>query len=94
MSEPSLREIELNGATYQMAPITLNDLVAIEEQGIEQETMAGIRYLLHLSLVKNQPQLTPEQVGELVTMDNINLVNEALVGSLTAEDDQGKVPTA
>ena len=67
MSEPSsgseatasLREIKLNGSTFKMAPITLNDLVAIEEQGIEQESMAGIRFLLHLSLVKHQPHLTP-----------------------------------
>ena len=83
------KEIKLDGETYTLSPITLNDLVALEEEKINQESMAGIRHLLYLSLTKNHPALTIETVGEMVTMENIGEINDALVGSL---DEIGDTP--
>ena len=88
------KEIKLDGETYTLSPITLNNLVELEEQKVDPESMSGIRYLLYLALVKDKPAMTPETVGELVTMENIGEINEALVGSLNeleGDTPKGKV---
>ena len=77
------RKIELGGAEYTISPITLNDLISIEDEGIEQDSMKGVRFLLYLSLVKKHPNMTQEKIGDLVTMENINDISDVLVGSLT-----------
>jgi len=90
-----LKEITLGGDQFQVSPITLNDLIALEEQKIDQESMTGIRFLLYLALVKNHPAMTPEKIGDLVTLQNIGEINEVLVGSLdkleAGEATKGKV---
>ena len=57
------KEIKLDGETYTLSPITLNNLVELEEQKVDPESMSGIRYLLYLALVKDKPSMTPEKVG-------------------------------
>jgi len=85
------KEITLGGDTFKVSPVTLNDLIAVEQQKIDQQSMTGIRYLLYLSLRKHHPAITPETVGELVTMQNIAEITEVLVGSLS-ELDEGATP--
>ena len=73
-----------------MSPITLNDLIAVEEQGLKQDSMQSVRYLLFRSLLKRHPDLVVEQVGEMVTLENIGEINDFLVGALSSTD--GETP--
>ncbi|GAA0703253.1 hypothetical protein GCM10008904_10160 [Paraclostridium ghonii] len=48
----------------------------------EDFSMEKIQMLLHVGLLKDDPELTFEEVGELVDMSNIKIVVEALTQAL------------
>ncbi|GAA0092896.1 hypothetical protein UT300009_29250 [Paraclostridium bifermentans] len=54
----------------------------------EDFAMEKIQMLLHVGLLKDDPELTFEEVGELVDMSNMKIVVEALTQALGGLQDQ------
>lgn len=78
---PKGKEITLaDGKVYHLSEINLNILADLEEEleytsrqelidKFETQGAKSIRVLLHILLKKNHPNLTKEDVGELVTLE-------------------------
>lgn len=68
----------------------LNALVALEEQGVdiaaisEGVKMSQVRGILWAGLIHEDKGLTLEDVGTMVTFDNINEVSEAIGKAFSA----------
>ena len=77
------REIELGGAKWILSPISLNDMIAIEDNDLDPDSLKAARYMLYLSLLKSHPQVTEEKAGDLMTAENMGEVTDLLVGSLS-----------
>ena len=79
MSVRIIKEIEIDGKTYKIAALNLNDLVELEEEWGEGNfekklaTMKGNRHVLWKSLKKCHPDITEAEVGELF---DISIINE------------------
>ena len=113
------REFKLNGTTYKITPITLNDLAAYEQyckdniresllamkdiskreiiqeiiaserEGIDIDkslgSMDGVRFLFWRSLKQNHEELSIEDAGALVSINNMDLISSMMMDS----DDKG-----
>lgn len=68
---------------------TLNSLVYAEENGVDIQTMGkegsiklkDLRTLLFAGLMHEDKELTVEAVGELIDMDNLSSITEALTSA-------------
>jgi hypothetical protein len=64
-----------DGQEYELAPMTLNVMMAVEEKFdksyfdlVNSRRLSHIRYIVWLRLKGKYPELTEEKVGELVTV--------------------------
>lgn len=78
-----------NGTPYLMRPLNLNMMAAVEEKFGEafpkllaSNRMAVIRHLLYLMLHEDNPSLTEDRVGQLVTIDIIGKVAEEITAQV------------
>lgn len=68
----------------------LNALVALEEQGVDIATisegvkMSQVRGILWAGLIHEDKELTIEEVGTMVTLENIQEVSEAVGKAFSA----------
>lgn len=77
-----------DGKEYKLPPIDMTTLANIEKTmgfglgqftaKIESETMTTLRALIHALLKENQPELTIEQTGRLVTLKEINQLSQTI----------------
>lgn len=74
-----------DGKEYELSPMTLNMLVAMEEEfNLSLSELLGsgkvkpIRSMLYLQLRGKYPELTIEKVGELVTMEVLSQIGSVI----------------
>ncbi len=65
-----------DGKEYELAPMTLNILVQVEDKFeksyfdlVNSRRLSHIRYIVYLRLKGKYPELTEEKIGELINMD-------------------------
>ena len=65
-----------DGNEYELAPVTLNLLMQVEEKFdksyfdlVNSRRVNHIRYIVYLRLKSKYPDITEEKVGELITVD-------------------------
>ena len=91
--EPALAPVNkitlADGKEYELSPLDLNMLVAIEEKfgGKPLETLgngklATARFVLYLRLKDKNPSLTEEAVGKLVTWGILTAIFTQLSGGI------------
>lgn len=67
---------------------TLNALAEVEDKGIDLTQLDGkvsiktLRTLLHAGLIHEDPELTEIELGNMITFDNIQPVQEALAAAM------------
>jgi len=74
-----------------LPPLTLNDLAELEEHFGDINTieaaigssMLQMRTLLWILCKREQPGITPEEVGALINVENMDTLNEAIQGVMT-----------
>jgi hypothetical protein len=85
------RKIELGGRTWNVKDFSLNDLCSAEEKLGEDSTqwagLKAVRYLVWLKLVKEEPEITEEEVGEMITVNDMDAVND-IIGLAPNEEEQ------
>jgi len=95
MSVRIIKEIEIDGETYKIAALNLNDMVDLEEEYGEDNlqkklsTMKGSRHILWKSLKKSHPDITEEKVGEMFDMSIIGELG-SLIESQSKNFPRGK----
>ena len=77
-----------DGKDYTLPPIDMTTLANIEKtmgfglgkftSKMENEPMTTLRALVYALLKENQPELTIEQTGHLVTLKEINILAETI----------------
>lgn len=77
-----------DGKEYTLSPINLNVLADIEtemgcslnelEKKFNKSQASSLRTLLYVLLKPNHPEITPEDVGKLVSVNLISEVSEAI----------------
>jgi len=76
------KKINIKGREFVLHPLTLNDFCELEaEFGEDWQNKAGMRFtrfMLWLRLRKSDPDLTLEQVGELIDETNFDMLDEIL----------------
>lgn len=72
----------LSGREWNIYDFTLNDLMEAEETlGVDSEQWVGmraIRFLTWLKLRKCEPDLTEEQVGDMVTISELDNLTDVI----------------
>ena len=82
----TLQKIKLaDGQEYELAPVTLNILVAIEDEFklplsevLASGKVAPIRFMLYLQLKGKYSELTLEKVGDLVNMEILSNIGSVI----------------
>ena len=87
--------LKLGEGEYELPPLTLNMLEKLENEfdcsttelaGLLEKKMAGtLKKLLNVMLRDNYPDMTPEHIGELVDIRNLEAVSTAVARILTSE---------
>ena len=80
------REFAINGGVWKLAPVTLNDLIAVEQKSLKPESLEGVRFMVYRSLINSHPDMTLEKVGNMITMDNVSEITDILVGPSDKKD--------
>jgi len=78
-----------DGKEYELCPINTNILVEVEDKFnmplaelLQQGRISPIRYLVFLQIHRNHPEMTEEQVGELMSLEVLEDMRKILgVGS-------------
>lgn len=84
MANKERGEVTLNLDKERTLKFTLNSLVYAEENGVNIQNMGDnvklkdLRTLLYAGLMHEDKKLTPEAVGELIDVQNISVISEAL----------------
>jgi len=81
LTQPKGTVINLGGKDYELPPFNLNTMVELEDQfncsienikeAMESRRAGTIKKLLIVFLCPHYPELTPEKIGELVTLTNL-----------------------
>lgn len=77
--------VELGGQIYIIPPIALGpleqlqDRLAVFDGTINKENCATVIDATHAALLRNYPDLTREQVGEMVGLENMQELMEAVM---------------
>lgn len=88
MSEPVKIKgipLPLGGKTYIVPPLNLGALERLQERltsftgGIDQESVSTVLDAAHSALLRNYPDLTRDQVAEVVDVANMAEVMEAVM---------------
>lgn len=90
----------LGGQEYVIPPLALNALVQLQDRlgvfqgGTDITSIETIIDAAHAALRRNYPDITREQVGDLVDLGNMNQVFEALMdvsGMLRKQQESGEL---
>lgn len=71
------------------------DVIEVFSKAMTDQDFKVIRMVMHAALKEDDPELTVEQVGRMITMTNLPHVIEALteaIGLSTPEEVEGKTP--
>jgi hypothetical protein len=80
-------KILMAGQEYEVPPLSFNQIKRYWNEIQEYEKKTGIENMeltvkvAHAALTRNYPELTLEQVGDLVDLNNMSLVMEAVLGA-------------
>ncbi len=95
LGTPEKKTIRLGEKDYQLSPLNLNVLADIEDEfdcGIEKigkalskKGMSTMRKLIHILLKREYPDMSLEKIGDLVDLNNMTDVSEALAKVLAGE---------
>lgn len=100
MTEELIKEtkpetITLGDKEYKLSPVNLNVLSGIEEEFdcdigeigelLNKKKASALLKLVYILLKDNYPELTKEKIGEMVGMEQLGEVSEALGKALTGE---------
>lgn len=81
-----------DGTTLIVPPVPLGFLEA-NEDGLKNPTPGIMIDTIHRALIRNYPQITREQVGELLDMSNAPRCFQAALAQIPASDDtSGEAP--
>lgn len=96
IKEPKGRTITLGGKEYQLSPLNLNVMVAIEEEfdcnlpdlgklfsNKKTKQLTVMSKLIYILLKENYPKLTQVELGKMVIVDNLAEISDA-VGKILA----------
>ncbi|GIX06982.1 MAG: hypothetical protein KatS3mg115_1385 [Candidatus Poribacteria bacterium] len=93
MANATVQTLQLGERIFRLRELNWNDLCELEEQlGSDPERWQGaraLRTILWLALRKEDPSLTPEAVGELLTLADAEQVLQAaerVLGGATIEE--------
>ncbi len=76
------REINLGGTTFVVAPLSLGALERLEDRLKMAPTPGLIVDVVTASLSRNYPEMTRDQVAELIDTDNCAAIFAAIMGTL------------
>lgn len=77
--------LPLGGTTYIVPPLNLGTLERLQERlanftgGVDQESVSTVLDAAHSALLRNYPDLTRDQVAEVVDVANMAEVMEAVM---------------
>jgi len=88
LAEPQPKYIELGGKQYQVSPANLNLYAGLEMDfncgidklgdAIMERQATSLRKILYRLLKKNNPELTEDSIGEMVTADNMEDISRQI----------------
>ena len=95
LAKPKGKVITLiDGKQYNLSPINLNVLVALEEEfnaglgelanTLMKRQASTLRSLLFVLLKDNYPELDKNKIGELITLDNMAEISNMVTDVLTS----------
>ena len=95
LGTPERRTIKLGDKEYRLSPFNLNVMADIEEEfncsidlvgkELNKRRMSDMRKLLYILLKHEYPELTLSKIGEIIDVDNLAEVSEALAKTLAGE---------
>jgi len=77
--------LSLGGKTYIVPPLNLGTLERLQERlanftgGVDQESVSTVLDAAHSALLRNYPEITREQVAEMIDVANMAEVMEAVM---------------
>lgn len=94
-------KLELGGKTFEVNPMTLNQVRELEEKGINLMSfskegsfkMSYIGDIVHILVKKQDPTITLEWVGEQIDMSNFQEVSEKITDFLAPKGVKAKPTT-
>ena len=95
LSTPERKTIKLGDKEYRLSSFNLNVMADIEEEfncsidlvgkELNKRRMSAMRKLLYILLKHEYPELTLSKIGEIIDVDNLAEVSEALAKTLAGE---------